>query len=699
MLGFSFQGRKKEILISLLVGLLFSLSITARGLQLFSRPVLAAAAILFGLTLIFALGAYFLIRRKAVGEFLAWPWKRKGLWAAGSILTVAFLFIVIPYSLLPVESGHTLKIILPEAQNGVEVQAIRLPDGTTVDLAQNVTLTGAWNSHEGSLSTTQPGAALEYSAVFQGWLTVVFAANPAGGTVDLFWDGKREVVNLRTDGTGSIDAVLKEPTAREVLISRLVFGSDFLCAGLLLLFLGLWLAECDWQGSQPARLPARYIVWFALPGLVVWSFSLLVFWPGLMSFDSLSQWRQILNGQFIDANPAFHTLTEWLLTRIWLSPAIVALTQILSLSLITGYGVRVLRKAGAPLWACWATSILMAISPVNAFLTNILWKDILYSHFVLLLTIFLLEIVISRGAWLRNNGHWVGLGVAAALAALYRQNGLVSAFGGIAALFFFFRKFSRQIALSLALAVGLFVFVKGPVYGWVEVVPSNVIDIIPIHYMAAYAASDIPLSPQDAAYLNSIKDLSRHWNYDCFSINATTDVNFDWEVISQDRPKFYAVFKELVLSHPEVAIKHAICSSSLIWRIRQSPGAFTYKVGYDNIENDPGSKLFHLDLVSSSFFPKFKQDLMTFFFGYPETRLVDLIWRPALTLYLAVAAVGLVCIRRRSLKWLVLLGPLALHSAGLLIAVVAQDYRYMYPAHLVALTLWALALTPKKQAA
>jgi hypothetical protein len=471
--------------------------------------------------------------------------------------------------------------------------------------------------------------------------------------------------------------------------------SDFLCCLLLLLFLGLWLADQNWGNTQPVKESRWNILYYGLPGLVVWFFSLLIFWPALMSFDSLSQWRQILNGQFIDSNPAFHTLTEWLLTRIWLSPTIVAIAQIISLSIITGYGIRVLRKARVPLWACWATSILMAISPVNSFLTNILWKDILYSHFILLLTIFLLEIVISNGAWLHEKIHWIGLGVVAALAALYRQNGLVGAFGGIAALFLCFRKYSKQVAIALALAVGLFLVIKGPVFGWIGVIPSDVIDIIPIHYMAAYASSGIPLNPDEYTYLNSIKDMSHRWDYSCFSINQTTDQNFNWEVISQDRAKFYNVFKDLVLSHPEVAFKHIICSSSLIWRIKQSPGGYTYKVGFDNIENDPGAKLFKIDLVSSSFFPKIKQDVISFFFGYQETRVIDLIWRPALNLYLILGVVILACIRRKSLKWLALLAPVVLHSAGLLLAVVAQDYRYMYPVHLVSLMLWGLVLAPK----
>jgi hypothetical protein len=75
---------------------------------------------------------------------------------------------------------------------------------------------------------------------------------------------------------------------------------------------------------------------YALLCFVFWSIYLATFWPGVLSNDSIDQWRQMLSGCFFYWHPVFHTLTNWLITRIWLSPATIVKAQIVALSAIAG---------------------------------------------------------------------------------------------------------------------------------------------------------------------------------------------------------------------------------------------------------------------------------------------------------------------------------------------------------------------------
>ena len=43
-------------------------------------------------------------------------------------------------------------------------------------------------------------------------------------------------------------------------------------------------------------------------------------------------------GTYDDWHPVFHTWTNWLITRIWLSPAAIAIAQIVTLSAVLGMG-------------------------------------------------------------------------------------------------------------------------------------------------------------------------------------------------------------------------------------------------------------------------------------------------------------------------------------------------------------------------
>jgi hypothetical protein len=107
--------------------------------------------------------------------------------------------------------------------------------------------------------------------------------------------------------------------------SILHFAAISYVTGALLFIPAFWFATRTLEYTI-TRQPARFSwFWFALPSFVIWSFYLLSFWPGSMSPDSLDQWKQVLNGQLKDWHPVFHTMNIWLITRIKLSPATVAM--------------------------------------------------------------------------------------------------------------------------------------------------------------------------------------------------------------------------------------------------------------------------------------------------------------------------------------------------------------------------------------
>src|SRR5262249_38322432 len=130
----------------------------------------------------------------------------------------------------------------------------------------------------------------------------------------------------------------------------LSFVADAMSIGALGLVAGVWLATRPARAEATPPLPST-LLGYSAPSPLVWTPDLLVFWPGLMSPDSLEQWRQVLQGEINNEHPAFHTLTIWLITRVWFSPAAVALTQILALALMFGLVIRELERWSLSRWA------------------------------------------------------------------------------------------------------------------------------------------------------------------------------------------------------------------------------------------------------------------------------------------------------------------------------------------------------------
>ncbi|MEI8314971.1 MAG: DUF6020 family protein, partial [Verrucomicrobiota bacterium] len=177
----------------------------------------------------------------------------------------------------------------------------------------------------------------------------------------------------------------------------LAFVASTISIGYLLLLITGWLATRpvpDHQEQQPSVI----FCWiaYALPCALIWTAYLLAFWPGIMSSDSVDQWGQMLTGHFNNNHPAFHTLTNWLFTRVWLSPAAVAMAQILALASVFGLTMRELALWGVPRNIRIVITMLFSLSPVNGLMTITLWKDVPYAISMLGLFALLMQCVRTR---------------------------------------------------------------------------------------------------------------------------------------------------------------------------------------------------------------------------------------------------------------------------------------------------------------
>ena len=173
------------------------------------------------------------------------------------------------------------------------------------------------------------------------------------------------------------------------------------------------------SAPPPRRAFWKELLLYLLPMILAWGFQLMVFFPGRMSTDSFNQWNQMVTWKFVDWHPPIHTLTNWLVTRIWFSPAAVSIFQIAALALAAAWFLVTLRRVGAPAWLTWIIAVSFALAPANGTYAITLWKDVLFSVAVLALAACVLNIWVSRGRWLESKAALIGMSVIMALAALY----------------------------------------------------------------------------------------------------------------------------------------------------------------------------------------------------------------------------------------------------------------------------------------
>ncbi len=603
--------------------------------------------------------------------------------------------------------------LLPDAELNISLTSSEIPDG-----AEGVRLLGVrtkWGYEhytrlqidgdwirDGSniLFSGGQAARIRWQGRVGPWAEITFRHTPYDRDVEITWDGRSSTYNLANPERKTISIMQEFPVS---WIYYLPYAVSFLFSAGYTLFCLLMLLGSWHPGKKRQTKPLRY-GWLAymLPMLAAWFFTLLVFWPGSMSPDSMAQWGQAINGNYDNWQPAFHTIVISFLMRIWYSPAIVALTQIFSFALVAAWGFKILRENGAPPVVLWIISFMYALSPINNIQNITLWKDILYAVALLWMTILMLQLFLSEGASIRKTRGWAALGIAAFFVAIFRKNGFPVAFFSLMFLPFIFRRYWKQCLGSLLLAALLFLGVNGPFYTLMNVrnVSTGQTNLVFLHHIAAHVNQGTPLKLEEQEYLESFLALE-DWYYSCCNL---TTISYEQEF---ERAEFLASSEQnrklavsLFLRAPLVDIAHNMCASDMVWRFANNQCIIKTTHAFGNIS--PGKENWILpnnygvqeDPVLPVLVRPYLDGLRNF--GFWDETLVEYL-RPALWLYVSLFCLAVLVIRRQDLKGWVAGLPVIGQSGLMFLITFAPKFRYHYSILLVGFfTLGLLFISDSK---
>ena len=522
--------------------------------------------------------------------------------------------------------------------------------------------------------------------------TLVYSNTQGIEEVQAGWDGTLAALNPAESPGAPVIASSRFPESwKSTLFSNLI---TVLTAGFLFLALTIFLAGVQIKPAPVVQRKKGFWLLYALPMLAVWGIYLLTFFPAVMTPDSIRQWGQVITGQFNDALPVVHTLLVILLTKVWFSPAIVIVFQIIALALTVAWGIQLLEDQGLPSWAGWGLALVFALSPVNGNMVVSLWKDIPYSICLFLFSLMILKAIFSKGAWLGERFSWfwltlVGLGI-----SLFRLNGLPVPILSLIVLAIVYRNQWKRVLLSVGVIGGMWLLIQGPFYTLLKVDRNaGFKQQVFIHHIAAHIATGGPLTPAESDLASGILPLDQ-WSYHCCTnIPIWTQPAYSEPRFTEKAADIQKLFVDLAVKEPGVEIKHLVCVSSLVWEVPNHCMLNQEKTEAAIVSwiepNDLGLK--EASLLPALIAPLTKIEA---FAGHQPWD----VWffTPALFLYLGLFCSSLMAYRARQPRFLLFFLPASLQSAVMLLINVSRDFRYQYGVYLVglfSLGLLILALT------
>ncbi|OGN91234.1 MAG: hypothetical protein A2Y88_06320 [Chloroflexi bacterium RBG_13_48_10] len=424
-------------------------------------------------------------------------------------------------------------------------------------------------------------------------------------------------------------------------------------------------------------------------GLIYW----LAFFPGVMSFDSVNQWDQIATFKITNLHPAFHTILEWLLTRIWYSPAMISLFQIVLASLVIGYGLSSIQKSSRlPGTILVALVFLISANPLVGVMDVTLWKDVIYSFAILLLTIFLFMIIRSDGVWIVKPLHFSLLGSTLAIIWLTRFNGWPVVVVSLITMGLLYKKNIKQIAFSTLIGVALIIFVQVPIFSWFKVnrAVKYTYGITLIHPVVAYVNSKtdlVILTDYEKQYLNKIYPLKNNWPYSCYDATVFYYEGTTLNPVINDPFTLAKIFTRLAIHDPKIMLNHYSCLSSFVWQPNQPQNVYLETILFDNYDLDqrPSWQKYTYDVSQKSILPQVRGWIERIAKAEWNRDVFKLMWRPAIYMYLFLASLAFFVFRTGRRKWWLLSAPLAAQSIVMMFTAPLQALRYQYPVYLIAM--------------
>lgn len=330
-----------------------------------------------------------------------------------------------------------------------------------------------------------------------------------------------------------------------------------------------WLIQVN-LGKIGSPKQVKWLFWGSFILLIlVWGFYLWCLWPGVLTYDSYTQWGEANGYNYLsDWHPLFHTLLLGLFAKIHLSPAPFLMAQIVFGAFTVSYVEAKLAKRGVPVWILSLITLIYAFYPMNGIHMSTVWKDIPYSVALLLFFYVTAEVIRTEGRSLSSWPAATGYAIVSILTALLRKNGLYVVVLVILYLLLFKR--TKQVVLSsLAALICIFSFnhVMTSVY---HASPSPITEAlgVPMQQVAATYSENGEIPAAQRKYFESILPKSE-WRqkYNPYIVDPLKfSSKFHGEVINRDPKKFLSNWSVLLEHNPALFVKTYLVQSAFLWK-------------------------------------------------------------------------------------------------------------------------------------
>ncbi|MBR4618814.1 MAG: hypothetical protein IKO49_05870 [Bacilli bacterium] len=273
------------------------------------------------------------------------------------------------------------------------------------------------------------------------------------------------------------------------------------------------------------------------------------------------------------------------------------------MSLILAYSISFLYKRNVPKKILVFLLLYYALLPVNGFYSITMWKDIIFSCSIVLLTIECIKLVERKNNITLKNSYSF---IIVSLLTVFTRNNAIYMYIILSIIsIIIFRKQIKVIITIILIVFSSYIIIKGPVYKVFNINTSSSSEYIaiPLQQVGRMVYKDVKLTKYEKETINKlipVKTLKEVYNPEIVDpIKFNKEYNI--KEFEQNKFKYLKLWFNLCIKHPKIAVESYLISTLGYWYPGVEYWVTTAKI-------DPNELGIHnFSFVSSSFRNKFSK--------------------------------------------------------------------------------------------
>lgn len=318
-----------------------------------------------------------------------------------------------------------------------------------------------------------------------------------------------------------------------------------------------------------------YIISFVII-ILCWLPYFLVLFPGVLTPDSISQFDSVINGFNIvsDHHPVLHTVFVGVIYKLGylvfnnvnLAVAAVSFVQMIIMASIFSYFIKFLNDKHLPKYILIGMVLYFSLSPLHAYYSVTMWKDVLFGGFVLLFIITLIQIDDNYSLNLKLYLKFI---IVSLLMLLFRNNAIYMYIIILPFVCYHFKNIIRSIAVAFIIVFSVFFVVKGPIFNKFGISKSSSSEYIamPLQQIGRIVYKGISLDEYEYKMVNNLipvsvlKDVYNPMNVDSIKFNE----NYNSSYFDNNKVEYLKLWISLVIKHPSISVEAYLNSTLGYW--------------------------------------------------------------------------------------------------------------------------------------